>query len=71
MLTQSLIHQLQHLTHSDKLSAMQFLVESMQHESELSSASHVSYDAWALYDSAQSTVELMTLLEQAESSSES
>ena len=70
MLTQSLIHQLQQLTHSDKLSAMQLLIESLRHEANQFFDTHASYEVWSPYDSAQTAADLMNLLEQDELSSD-
>jgi hypothetical protein len=68
MLTQSLIHQLQQLTHSDKLSAMQLLIESLRKETDLPFDAQVSYEVWSPYDSAQTAADLMSLLEKDEAS---
>jgi len=70
MLTQSLIHQLQQLTHSDKLSAMQLLIESLRHDTDLIFDGQMSYEVWSPYDSAQTASDLMSLLEKDDLSSD-
>ena len=66
MLTEDLVRELHKLTRSDKLKAVQLLVNDLTLEEEFGFVAGAQYEIWSPYDSAEAATILTKLLEDEE-----